>query len=253
MDNNPKCRSIQLDNAASRHDNPRRNRNQQIRKGLTGALLAPTLVLPGAGLFVMRYEPARAQARVNSAGVTEPTSTTIFEAPETASQPDKSKSIELPKTPTSSPLKSIVGDIPTDYLALYRREGSRCVGLSWSLLAAVGDVESDHGRNKLSDKPNSAGAIGPMQFLPSTWEQYGQDGNGDEVRDVLNPADAIKGAANYLCESGLKNPSSIKNNGCTGVSAPLAVKEALWRYNRACWYVDKVLVRKAFYETSLKS
>lgn len=243
---------ITQDTAASRFDSPRKIRNQRIRNRLTGALIIPTLGITGLAVFASRYEPARAQAQVSSVDVTVPT-TTIFEAPKTYSPPDKSKSIDLPKTPTVTPSKSIAGDIPADYLALYRREGSRCVGLSWSLLAAVGDVESDHGRNKLSLTPNNKGAVGPMQFLPATWAQYGQDGNGDGVRDILNPSDAIAGTANYLCASGLKNPQAVKNDRCSNISAPPAVEEALWRYNRACWYVDKVLVRQAFYEASIKS
>ncbi len=249
MGTGPEYRSISQDRAVLRIDDPRGIRNRRLRKKITGALLAPTLGLTGVAVFMVRYEPA--QARVSPEDVTGPT-TTVFEAPEVSS-PDKSKSVELPKTPTITPSKSKAGDIPADYLELYRREESMCVGLSWSLLAAVGDVESDHGRNKLSLKPNSKGAVGPMQFLPGTWEQYGQDGNGDGVRDVLNPADAIKGAANYLCASGLKNPQAVKNDRCPSISAPPAVEEALWRYNRACWYVDKVLVRKVFYEASAKS
>jgi soluble lytic murein transglycosylase-like protein len=66
--------------------------------------------------------------------------------------------------------------------------------------------------------PSSAGAMGPMQFLPSTWAQYGVDGNGD-------PEDAIPAAASYLVVGG----------------APDDWYAALYTYNRAGWYVRKVL------------
>jgi len=58
-------------------------------------------------------------------------------------------------------------DIPTSYLALYRQAVGRCPGLSWSVLAAVGKVESDHGRSRVAGVRsgwNTAGAAGPMQF-----------------------------------------------------------------------------------------
>jgi membrane-bound lytic murein transglycosylase B len=74
---------------------------------------------------------------------------------------------------------------------------------------------------------NVAGAMGPMQFLAPTWAAYGVDATGDGVRDVYNPADAVFGAANYLC--------------ATGAGRPAALRGALWAYNHADWYVDMVL------------
>jgi cell wall-associated NlpC family hydrolase len=68
--------------------------------------------------------------------------------------------------------------------------------MPWPILAAVGAVESDHGRDTAT---SSAGAVGPMQFLPSTWHTYGVDGDGDGRADPRNPADAIPAAADYLC------------------------------------------------------
>ena len=92
----------------------------------------------------------------------------------------------------------------------------------WYILAAVGKVESDHGRNL---GPSSAGAMGPMQFLPSTWQAYGLDGNGDGVANIMDPEDAIPAAASYLRAGG----------------APEDWYAALYTYNRADWYVKKVL------------
>jgi peptidoglycan hydrolase CwlO-like protein len=95
-------------------------------------------------------------------------------------------------------------------------------GEDWYILAAVGKVESDHGANM---GPSTAGAMGPMQFLPSTWETSGVDGNGDGVANILDARDAIPAAAGYL-ESG---------------GAPQDWYAALFSYNHADWYVIKVL------------
>ncbi|MCD5312262.1 lytic murein transglycosylase [Kineosporia babensis] len=119
--------------------------------------------------------------------------------------------------------------IPADFEKAYRAAGSRCVGLRWTLLAAVGQVESGHGRNV---GPSSAGAKGPMQFMAPTFAAYGVDGDGDGVIDVWDPEDAIFSAARYLCASGLddaKQDSAARD------------RDALFAYNRADWYVDLVL------------
>lgn len=95
-------------------------------------------------------------------------------------------------------------------------------GDDWYVLAAVGKVESDHGQNL---GPSSAGALGPMQFMPSTWESYGVDANGDGKANIMDPDDAIPAAAKYLEAGG----------------APDDWYEALFTYNHAGWYVEKVL------------
>jgi peptidase M23-like protein/transglycosylase-like protein with SLT domain len=113
--------------------------------------------------------------------------------------------------------------IPNRYVKLYQDAGEQ-FGLDWALLAAIGQIESGHGRNV---GPSSAGALGPMQFLPATWSRYGIDGNGDGVKDVLDPEDAIPGAAQYLRASG----------------APANWRGALFAYNHADWYVNDVLAQ----------
>jgi membrane-bound lytic murein transglycosylase B len=71
-------------------------------------------------------------------------------------------------------------------------------GEDWYILAAVGRVESDRGANM---GPSTAGAMGPIQFLPSTWETSEVDGNGDGVANIMDPEDAVP-VAGYL-EAGM--------------------------------------------------
>ena len=116
--------------------------------------------------------------------------------------------------------------MPPDFEHAYRRAAGTCPGLRWTLLAAIGQVESGHGRN---EGPSSAGAIGPMQFLPSTFAEYAVDGDGDGVTDPWDVADAVPTAARYLCASGAAG------------GTPASVQAALFTYNHAQWYVDLVL------------
>jgi hypothetical protein len=131
-------------------------------------------------------------------------------------------------------------DIPTRYLSLYRRAASHCPGLSWSALAAVGKVESDHGRSRLPGVRsgwNTAGAAGPMQFgigvgpAGNAWARYGADFDGDGRRSVYDPEDAIPAAAHYLCAHG----------------APHRLDRALYAYNHSWSYVAKVKAIAARY------
>ncbi|MGV9538750.1 lytic transglycosylase domain-containing protein [Streptosporangium sandarakinum] len=114
---------------------------------------------------------------------------------------------------------------PGSYLDLYRRAAAVCPGLSWTVLAAIGQVESSHGRN---NGPSSAGAQGPMQFMPATWKTYGVDGDGDGVADIWSPYDAVPGAANYLCANGAGQGGK-------------KLEKAVWFYNHSWAYVSKVM------------
>jgi hypothetical protein len=94
----------------------------------------------------------------------------------------------------------------------------------WQVLAAINEIETDYGRDLAV---SSAGAVGWMQFLPSTWKQWGMDANGDGVADPYNPVDAIFSAARYLHAAG-----ASKN-----------LSNAILAYNHADWYVQSVLLR----------
>jgi len=95
-------------------------------------------------------------------------------------------------------------------------------GIPWEVLGAINKVETNFGRNL---GPSSAGAVGWMQFMPSTWARWGVDANGDGVADPNNPTDAIFSAARYLAACG----------GQTDISG------AIYCYNHADWYVNDVL------------
>jgi cell wall-associated NlpC family hydrolase len=130
------------------------------------------------------------------------------------------------------PTDEAISDIPATYLRLYR-QAARPPGLPWNVLAAIGDIETDHGRNPPDCTSNAAGATGPMQFLAITWSVYGIDGNHGRT-DRCDPADAIPGAANYLAANG-------------AVKGGKHLERALWHYNHADWYVRKVLDRAKDY------
>jgi hypothetical protein len=146
---------------------------------------------------------------------------------------------ELPSaTPGADPSALARREIPATFLRLYERAARR-YGLDWAVLAAIGKVECDHGRDadpscSREGAVNGAGAGGPMQFLAATWAQYGVDGDGDGRADRWDPSDAIFGAANYLAHSG----------------APRDYEQAIFAYNHADWYVSDVEAWAARYRGS---
>jgi hypothetical protein len=120
---------------------------------------------------------------------------------------------------------------PATYRALYQLSARYCPGLSWTVLAAIGQVESGHGRHV---GPSSAGALGPMQFMPATWAFARVDGDGDGRADIMSPYDAVPAAALYLCRNGAGRGGQDLYN-------------AVFSYNHADWYVRKVLAFAAKY------
>jgi murein DD-endopeptidase MepM/ murein hydrolase activator NlpD len=113
--------------------------------------------------------------------------------------------------------------IPPFLIPIYQAAGIE-YQVPWQVLAAINEIETDYGRNL---SVSSAGAVGWMQFLPSTWKTWGVDANGDGVADPYNPVDAIFTAARYLHAAG----------------ASQNVSQAIFAYNHAGWYVQSVLLR----------
>ncbi len=123
--------------------------------------------------------------------------------------------------------------VPASYLMLYKQSAAEyCPGMSWTVLAAIGEIESGDGAN---EGPSSAGALGPMQFIPSTWAEWGIDAFGQTgAPDIMNPLDAVPSAARMLCADGAgKGGSSLSG--------------AIFDYNHATWYVDEVLALASEY------
>jgi cell wall-associated NlpC family hydrolase len=122
--------------------------------------------------------------------------------------------------------------IPADYLAWYMGAAKTCPGLPWSVLAGIGEVETDHGRSDLPgvySGANSAGAEGPMQFEPATFDQYAINADPGQRLSPYDPADAIYTAAAMLCAHGARGGS------------PSGIEQAVFAYNHAGWYVSDVM------------
>lgn len=182
---------------------------------------------PGGGQEAAQ-RPAEATGATVSAPVNAPTEELfVFPAGTSASggsATGRERELEIAEQEIAAGDPALVERLPeAEYMRLYR-EAAAQYGFAndWYILAAIGEIESGHGENL---GPSSAGALGPMQFLPSTWVGYGVDGNGDGEANILDPEDAIPAAAGYLKASG----------------APEDWYSALYAYNHADWYVQKVL------------
>ncbi|HEU5063916.1 MAG TPA: lytic murein transglycosylase [Solirubrobacterales bacterium] len=113
-------------------------------------------------------------------------------------------------------------EIPPFLLPIYQACGTE-YGIPWEVLASINKIETGFGTNL---NVSSAGAVGWMQFLPSSWEAFGVDANGDGRKDPYNPVDAICAAANYLKIAGAHDD----------------LYQAIFAYNHADWYVQEVLL-----------
>ena len=167
---------------------------------------------------------------------------------------------------TGIPLRALVAYAGA---AMFKAEQMPECGLSWSTLAGVGKIESDHGRHDGSaldeggtavpgifgialdgvttaDIPDSDDgaidgdsdhdrAVGPMQLIPQTWKNWHVDGGGDGVEDPQNIDDAATAAANYLCRSS------------TGMETEDGWRAAISAYNSSDTYLSNVAAAAAFY------
>lgn len=113
-------------------------------------------------------------------------------------------------------------DVPAEMWSLYQEAGA-AFGVQPGLLAGVGKVECDHGRYPGCNEPNEAGAVGPMQFLPSTFARWAS-ASGSRAPDPRNPRDAVFAAAAKLAADG----------------AAADPARALWSYNHSHAYVATV-------------
>ncbi|MDX6659775.1 MAG: hypothetical protein QOJ55_597, partial [Solirubrobacteraceae bacterium] len=153
-------------------------------------------------------------------------------SPDQFTNPDGSPTPQNPTFSSATPGPAPLGvpnffiekfRIPPFLLPIYQAAGTQ-YGIPWQVLAAINEIETDYGRNL---SVSSAGALGWMQFIPSSWAMYGVDANGDGKKDPFNPVDAIFAAARYLRAAG-----GNKN-----------INQAIFAYNHADWYVQSVMLR----------
>ena len=143
--------------------------------------------------------------------------------------PNPPDSLKLPSPldrPPATPAVRSYGEL----VELWHRAGA-AYGVPWDVLAAINKIESNFGQNM---GPSSAGALGWMQFIPSSWLRWGMDADGDGVADPWNPDDAVFAAARYLAAAGAHEDLS----------------RAIFAYNHAQWYVDDVLRLAAVFRKS---
>jgi hypothetical protein len=252
-------------------------------------LIAVAVVLPGGvGAGTMAMMPTEA----DPSSVPGLNGTLPFqddEALEPYLEADMLAAVPVGADPVSEPVRAVLSStqvidslgqsgLPSVAVDAYVRAADRLAtedpacGIRWTLLAAIGRVESNHGRFggamlrddgyptkpirgiPLDGRPNVAlirdtdggaldgdtaydRAVGPMQFIPSTWRSVGVDGNGDGRRDPNNLFDAAYGAARYLCD------------GDADLRKADARAQAVRRYNNADRYVRVVLNLADMYET----
>jgi len=134
------------------------------------------------------------------------------------------------------PTSASASSIPAGYRALYQHAATSCPGLGWTVLAAIGTVESDNGQSAalgVHSGANNAGAQGPMQFEPATFAAYARPvpAGGADPPSPYDPADAIYAAARYLCASGAAGGRDLPG--------------AIYAYNHDPAYVTTILALAA--------
>jgi hypothetical protein len=203
---------------------------REVQQELEAAHLRAVTNVPTAGTVAGAATPSTAAAPTTPAGLLAAARQELADVTSRLNAVAKANALASSGPQGAQPSRLARGDIPPDYLVLYQRAAGTCPGLSWTVLAAIGSIESSHGRSTLPGVrtgANYAGAMGPMQFLAPSWAAYGVDGDGDGFADVYRAPDAIFGAARYLCHNGGGDPANLRN--------------AIWSYNHADWYVNRVL------------
>lgn len=182
--------------------------------------------------------------------------------------------------PAAAPVNAGSNGIPQIVLSAYQQAAATTAKadpackLPWQLLAGIGRVESSHANNgqvtangtavtpilgprldgshstaviRDTDKgaydldPEFDRAVGPMQFIPSTWKSYGMDGNKDGKADPENVYDASLAAARYLCA------------GDRDLSRPADLDRAIYSYNKSTEYVSTVKAWMQFYGNGVRA
>ena len=134
--------------------------------------------------------------------------------------PSMSGSSNPQQQPSSLALKTV----PASYLLAYQHAATLCPGLSWTVLAGIGEVETGQGGGGTNPaQVSAAGAEGPMQFMPATFAAYHLPGE-DDINSIQDAADA---AARFLCANGGGSPSTLS--------------QAIFAYNHLASYVTDVL------------
>lgn len=191
--------------------------------------ITPPTTGSGGRSVHLRSDRARRSAQRGAAPVTGPSAVTLTPSPPGFLGP-KSWTGTVVNDPS---LQSLLGNLsavlhdinrPPRFLVPIYMEAGRRYHVPWEVLAAINSVETDYGRNL---NTSSAGAIGWMQFEPSTWKQWGVAVDGHNVANPYDPRDAIFSGARYLAAAG----------------AATDISRAILAYNHAGWYVDMVLAR----------
>jgi hypothetical protein len=141
----------------------------------------------------------------------------------------------------SSPSATATSNIPPAMLALYQEAATTCPGLPWTILAAIGTIESDNGQSNLPgvhSGANAAGAEGPLQFEPNTFAAYDEPvpPGGADPPSPYDPTDAVFAASRLLCSDGAAGGSDLSG--------------AVYAYNHSAAYVTQVLALAQTYASS---
>lgn len=239
-------------------------RRRTVAVVLLGVLLA-TLGLAGGAVQVLRAaasEPAPAVPEQSAETSTPARSTTVATPALPMIAVDPAAGVRRQRVGGPSDFPGSLGSAPPAAVAAYQRaavileSASQCA-LEWTVLAAIGRVESDHGRGpalrapldgrggrgELADTDGGVldhdrrwdAPVGPMTLLPSTWRSVAVDADGDGARNPRDLDDAALAAAVLLCSQG-------------GLEDPAALKAALASYHRAAGFVPTVLALAARYE-----
>lgn len=172
----------------------------------------PTLVLDATDLLYSVDVTPREQLTI-----------TVTESPsEAKARTERKRAVRVVTTTSITQHADAVADVSLEVKRALAKSAAAAYGIDWKLVEAVWQIES--GKRWKTNVQSSAGAQGPMQFMPGTWRGYATDGNGDGVTDITDARDAVYAGAKYLAANG----------------AATNVDGALLRYNHAQWYVTKV-------------